>query len=314
MAMIYAWKYPDSLYRSAMIAVNPPGHFSWEPDIVDQQLEYDAELCAKDPECSARTTDLAETMRNVAHNMPSRWLFLPIDPGKVKITTHFGLFHRGMAARVYDAYLAAEGGDPSGLALISLMYNFMLPSAITWGDWASKGVTDYDPARDYLAEMNPPDSILGAPTSILGGIVANYGGWPTQNIPAEFLKVQPSDVETLLVSGSIDYSTPQQFARDELLPSLKNGKQVILSEFGHTGDVWGLQPTATVRLLVSFYDSGVADESLYNYQPMDFNVGLGFPEIAKIGLAVVVLVIAGLAVFVWYIVRRVRRRSAAQAA
>jgi hypothetical protein len=89
-------------------------------------LEYDAELCAKDPECSARTTDLAETMRNVAHNMPSRWLFLPIDPGKVKITTHFGLFHRGMAARVYDAYLAAEGGDPSGLALISLMYNFML--------------------------------------------------------------------------------------------------------------------------------------------------------------------------------------------
>lgn len=314
MAMIYAWKYPDSLYRSAMIAVNPPGHFSWEPDVVDQQLEYDAELCAKDPECSARTTDLAETMRNVAHNMPSRWLFLPIDPGKVKITTHFGLFHRGMAARVYDAYLAAEGGDPSGLALISLMYNFMLPSAIIWGDWASKGVTDYDPARDYLAEMNPPDSILGAPTSILGGIVANYGGWPTQNIPAEFLKVQPSDVETLLVSGSIDYSTPQQFARDELLPSLKNGKQVILSEFGHTGDVWGLQPTATVRLLVSFYDSGVADESLYTYQPMDFNVGLGFPEIAKIGLAVVVLVIAGLAVFVWYIVRRVRRRSAAQAA
>jgi hypothetical protein len=53
--MIYAWKYPDSLYRSAMIAVNPPGHFSWEPDVVDQQLEYDAELCAKDPECSART-------------------------------------------------------------------------------------------------------------------------------------------------------------------------------------------------------------------------------------------------------------------
>ena len=32
-AMIYAWMYPDSLYRSAMIAVNPPGHFVWEPEV-----------------------------------------------------------------------------------------------------------------------------------------------------------------------------------------------------------------------------------------------------------------------------------------
>jgi hypothetical protein len=216
-----------------------------------------------------------------------------------------------MAATAYDAFIAAEAGDPSGLALMSLMYNFLMPSALTWGDFASKGVIDYDPARDYMTEMLPPDSILGAPATLLGGIVANYGGWPTKDIPAEFRQVQPSDVETLLVNGNIDYSTPQE-SIDELLPHLNNGQLVILKEFGHTGDVWGMQPKATIHLLSSFYDTGVADDSLYTYQPMNFQVRLGFPEIAKIGLAFVVMVIAGVAVLVWLIVRRVRRRGVRQ--
>jgi len=191
------------------------------------------------------------------------------------------------------------------------MYNFLMPSALIWGDWASKGLTDYDPARDYMTEMFPPDSILGAPTSLFGGIIANYGSWPTKDIPAEFRQVQSSDVETLLVNGNIDYSTPQE-SIGELLPHLSKGQLVILKEFGHTGDVWDLQPKATIHLLSSFYDTGVADDSLYTYQPMNFHVRLGFPEIAKIGLAVFVLVIAGLVMLVWLIVRRVRGRRLAR--
>jgi hypothetical protein len=229
--------------------------------------------------------------------------------------THFFLWNRGQAASAYDIYLAAERGDPSGLALMSLMYDFMIPTFMTWGELAVKGVTaDYDPARDYLTEMNPADSILGAPMSEFIWSGAQAMDWPLTPIPAELRQVQPSDVETLLVSGNIDATTPAQWAADELLPSLNNGEQVILSEFGHTDDVWGLQPEATVHLLTTFYDTGVADDSLFTYQPMDFNVGLGFPTMAKIALAIVVLVIVGLVVLVRYIVRRVRRRRAAQAA
>ena len=77
-AMMYAWEHPDSLYRSAMISVNPPGRLAWEPDVLDWQITYDADLCARDPECSARTDDLAKTVRNVAHDMPRRWLFYPL--------------------------------------------------------------------------------------------------------------------------------------------------------------------------------------------------------------------------------------------
>jgi pimeloyl-ACP methyl ester carboxylesterase len=313
-AMIYSWMYPDSLNRSAMIAVNPPGHFVWEPDIVDAQITYDAELCAEDSECSARTEDLAETVRNVSHNIPERWLLIPIDPGKVRFITPFMLFHRGTAAIVFDAYLAAEGGDPSGLALMSLAYDFMVPSLTTWGDFLAKGSIDYDPGRDWITDMNPPNSILGSPTSLMiGGAAQLSDGWPVAPMPDEFHEVQPTDVETLLVSGSIDYSTPSQFATEELLPALSNGEQVILSEFGHFGDVWGFQSEATRHLLATFYDTGEVDDSLFTYQPMDFHVGLGFPAIAKIALSVVVLVIVGLVLLVRFVVRRLRRRKAAQA-
>ena len=313
-AMIYSWMYPDSLHRSAMVAVNPPGHFVWEPDAIDAQIAYDAELCAEDSECSARTDDLAETVRNVSHNVPERWLLIPIDPGKVRLVTHFMLFHRGTAATIFDAYLAAEVGDPSGLALMSLAHDFMIPSLITWGDWAAKGSIDYDPARDWITEMNPPNSILGSPTSLMVGTAAQLnGGWPVAPMPDEFREVQPAEVETLLVSGSIDYSTPKQFAAEELLPALSNGEQVILSEFGHTGDVFGFQREATRHLLVTFYDTGEVDDSLFTYQPMNFDVGLmSFPFLAKVLVAVIILIPILLAVLVWSIVRGVRRRNASK--
>ncbi len=318
-AIIYAWKYPDSLFRSAMISVNPPGRLAWEPDVLDWQITYDADLCARDPECSARTGDLAETVRNVAHNMPRRWLFLPIDPGRVRFFTHFFLWYReGLTGRdasmVYDAYLAAEEGDPSGLAMMSLMYDLINPATMmTWGQACAVVMsTDFDPARDYFTEMNPPGSILGAPQSEFIWSPLYFADWPATLIPAEYRQVQPSDVETLLVSGSVDGTTPARYATEELLPSLSNGKQVILSEFGHTGDVWGLQPEATVHLLTTFYDTGVVDDSLFTYQPVDFHVGLGFSEMAKLLVAIVVLIPLGLVALVWFIVRRVRRRRASQ--
>jgi hypothetical protein len=298
-----------------MYAVNPPGHFVWEPEVLDEMIAHDAGLCAQDPECSARTDDLAESMRNVAHNMPRRWLFIPIDPGKARIVTHFLLFHRRSAATAYDLYLAAEEGDPSGLALMSVMYNFMWPPMNVWGEWANKGGPDYDPSRDWVTDMDPPGSVLGAPLSLgVGGPMQLGGRWPATPLPDEFYEVAPSDVETLLISGNMDFSTPPQAATEELLPVLSNGEQVILSEFGHTGDVWRLQPEATVHLVTTFYDTGEVDDSLFTYQPMDFHVERGFPEQAKQYLAIAVAVPIVLVALVWFVVRWVRRRRARQTA
>lgn len=306
---IYMWMHPESLHRVAQFSINTPGDLVWEPDYVDRLIEIDAELCAEDSNCSARTDNLAQTVRNVTDNIPNRWLGIPIDPGIVRSTVFLFLFNRDSAAQVYDYLLAAEDGDSSGLALVSLVGEMIFPTANTWGFAASVAASaDFDPARDYCTELNPPDSIMGAGMSEFYWCSLQYGEWPTAPIPEEYRQVRPSDVETLLISGDMDFSTPIWPATNELLPALSNAEQVVLSGFGHTNDVWGLQPEATIHLLTTFYDTGEVDDSHYTDQPMDFDVGLmSFPLIAKVLVAVIVLV---LLLLVWFIVRRVRLRRA----
>jgi pimeloyl-ACP methyl ester carboxylesterase len=305
-AQIYAYLHPQVVFRSAMIGVNPPGHFVWEAATIDRQIEQYSQLCAKDAGCSQRTATLSATMHKVAHNMPSRWLFLSIDPGKVKIISHVMMYHRNTAAMIFDTYLAAEKGDPSGLALMSLAYDLIIPKVFIWGDLATKGGNiDYDPARDYN-DLRAPDSILGSPMSLLIWEPASKG-WPIYPVADEFRQVHPSDVETLLINGSVDFSTPLEFGRDELLPSLKNGKLVKLSEMGHVNDFWAVNPSAADRLLTSFYATGQADDSGFSYLPMDFKVTLGFPALAKILLGTGVLLVLVVALGLGRMVRRWRK-------
>jgi pimeloyl-ACP methyl ester carboxylesterase len=289
-AQIYAWQHPERIHRSAQIGVNPPGRFIWEPGMIDKQLAYDARLWAQDPLRNARSPDLAETVRRVSHQMPGRWLILPIDPGKVKAVAFVMLFNRNTAAMVYDAFVAAGQGDPSGLALMSLVYDIAVPSLFTWGDFLSKGLSaDYDDGRNYAAELNPPGSIMGSPLSYI--FWGSGLSWPAKKVPVAYRQAQPCDVETLLVSGSNDFSTPAEYAAQELLPTLSRGYQVVLAEMGHVGDLWGMQPEATHHLLANFYDAGRVDDSRFHYQPMDFKVRWGFPKLAKIAAGTVVLII-----------------------
>lgn len=294
LAQIYAALHPESLNRSAMIGVNPPGRFVWEPAMVNAQIEQYSRLWSRDEAARARSSNLAATMRNVSHNMPRRWLFIPIDAGKVNTTAFMLLYHRNTSALVFDAYVAAEHGDPSGLALMSLAYDLLVPKALIWGDLFIKGGSaDLDVIRDYAADLLAPDSIIGLPLSYLIWGSLSQAWEDGELLPAELRQIQPTDVPTLLLSGSVDFSTPAEYARDELLPSLKNGGQIIISEAGHVGDVWRVQPEATLRALTTFYATGVADDSLFTYSPMDFNVRLGFPLLAKILLGTGVMVVLG---------------------
>jgi hypothetical protein len=299
-----------------MNGVNPPGHFIWRADAIDEQLEYYANLCARDPSCSTRTDNLAETMRDVARNMPERWLFMPIHPGNAKVGSFFSLFHTSTkplsAPWIFDAWLSAAEGDASGLAMISFLSDMVFPSAFVWGETSAVGVSaDLPDALKYLAEANFDNSIIGAPGSTW--MWSGMSTWPATMLPEEFRHVQPSDVETLLVSGTVDVSTPARFGRDELLPSLSNGQQVILSEFGHSDDIWEIQPEATARLVNSFFSTGVADVSQFSLQPVGFDVGwIALPEMLKIILGAAVGVLLGLVALVWFVVRRTRQRRKIQ--
>ena len=292
LAMLYAWRYPEQVNRSAMFAINPPGHmFYYDPEVIDQQLADYAALCASDPQCSTRTDDLAETMRRVSQNMPKRWLGLPIDHGMIRAASFESLAETQSAAKVFDVWLAADNGDYSGMVLLSLIGPMMFADATVWGDNIAKASgADFVATQALRAEMNLSDSILGSPRSELAQAAA---GWPINTIPEAYQVVQSSDVETLLVSGSIDLWTPLRFAEEEFLPSLTHGYHVVVSDNGH-GEMLSRQPEACARLLTHFFATGKVDDSLFVYQPWVYEVGLGFPALAKIVVAAILVVITTL--------------------
>jgi hypothetical protein len=164
--------------------------------------------------------------------------------------------------------------------------------------------------EDYYASGGDPGSILGHAASdwvMLGGRLAD--AWPAGEADEPYRQVRPSDVETLLIGGRLDFSTPPRFASEELLPFLRNGQQVVLSDFGHTIDFWTTQPAAGTRLITHFYDTGQVDDSRYIHQAVDFT-----PETRQTALAkIVVGAMAGLVLLtvpsLMWMARRVRRRG-----
>jgi hypothetical protein len=126
-------------------------------------------------------------------------------------------------------------------------------------------------------------------------------------MPEQYRQVSPTDVQTLLVSGTVDFSTPAEFATQELLPSLRNGKQVLLAEQGHVGDFWGFQPEAAERMLTSFFTTGETDDSLYTYLPIDFKPVMRFPMLAKVLMGTGILLLVAIVWAVMRISRRIRR-------
>ncbi|MFC4070469.1 hypothetical protein [Actinoplanes subglobosus] len=310
-AMIYSWRYPASLERSAMISVNPPGHFVWDPRITDRQLGRYAELCRADAGCSGRTADLTDAMRKVAADVPDRWGPLRIKDGNVRVAGMYGMFRNGPGAAplnaptLIDAYLS---GDPAALWALSVLGDLVLPTSFVWGEFASFGMIDAPAAARYYADGGDPGSILGneATDLLWGGPGGFFTSWPDSPDNAEYRALRPSDVETLLIGGSVDFSTPAELATRELLPMLSRGRQVVLPELGHTGDFWEHQPPA---LLVTFFDSGRVVEDGITSRAVDFRpavtmsvIGRGlFGVVAGTALLTVVLLAA--------MMFRVRRRG-----
>lgn len=306
LAYLYAVRYPESLHRVVLIGASPPGRLVWDPEKVDAKLRRYAELWAQDPEAHARTPDLAAAIQQVNRNMPGRWLFLPIYPGSVQTAAFALLAERDGAARVFDAYVAAFNGDASGLWLMSFSAPYIFPEIVNWGDSASKAVSaDYEPGRDYAREQVPPHAILGAPLGRFMWGPAHR--WPMERIPEKYRRVRPTDTEILILSGSLDPTTPAENAAQDLLPYLPNARQIVVSEMGHLNDIWRLQPHATAELIRSFFEAGQADDSLFEYEPMDFRVEWGFPLLAKLILAGGFLGTVVLVFLLWVFVRFLRR-------
>lgn len=303
-----------------MIGVNPPGNFLWKAAVTDQQIHRYAALCAKDTSCSSRTGDLAATVRKTAADIPDHWLVLPIKKGNVRVASFFGLMETTSgraplnAPMTLGSWLSADEGDASGFWFESLLASLFYPKAFVWGEYAAVARADAAAAKAYYSSGRAErSSILGKGqpgTDFLwsGGRLVN--SWPATAGENEYSRVRRSDVETLLIGGALDFTTPPQIATKELLPYLPNGHQVVLPGFGHTDSFWADQPQAGTRLINTYLDSGRVDTSLYKPQKVDFTPEVSDASLGK-GFAGTM---AGLALLtalslLWWMPRRVHKRG-----
>jgi pimeloyl-ACP methyl ester carboxylesterase len=287
-ALIYAWRHPQRIHRSVMVGVNPPGHYLWDRQTTDEQVARYAALCAQDESCRSRTDDLAASMRRTAARMPDRWLFLPIQASAVRVFSFYGLMETTSemaplnGPTAIDSWLSVAEGDASGFWLQSLVAK-LAPLPFVWGQYASAARPDARAAADYFASgKEQGGSGLGyAGTAFAWGGGRLADAWPAAPDENAYSRMRTSKVPTLLIGGALDFSTPPQNARQELLPYLPNGRQVVLSGYGHSASFWNDQPEAGTHLVNTFLDTGRVDESRYEAQKVDFTPDVTLPTLAK---------------------------------
>jgi hypothetical protein len=297
-----------------MIGVNPPGHFLWDPTTTDQQLQHYSQLCAADASCRGRTGDLAASMKQTASQLPDRWLFLPIKKGNVEVASFFGLFDSIAGAPLsgpstVDSWLSAADGDPSGFWFLSLASGLIFPTSFVWGEFAATGMADATVATEDFSRPQPDSILDNAGTRFVWGGGELADAWPAPPGDAQYDRVRTSQVDTLLIGGTVDFTTPPRIATRELLPHLPNGHQVVLSDLGHVPDFWAYQPEAGSRLVNTFLNSGRVDDSLYKHANVDFTPKVTDTALAK-GIAGTMIGLALLAVLsLLWMARRVHKRG-----
>ena len=309
-AMIYAWRYPHSIHRSVMIAVNPPGNYLWKAKTTGEQIHRYAAVCAQAQDCRSRTPDLATSIHSAYAKIPSRFWFLPIKKGNVRIGAFFGLMNATdggggpiAAPKTIDTLLSIDKGSGAGGAwLLSVFSGMVFPRAQVWGDVASVARTDAAYGRRLFASGADRGSVIGSPGTDFvwaGGQLIN--AWPANPDEKEYNSVRNSNVRTLLINGQLDFATPPQNATRELLPHLPNGHQVVLPKLGHADDFWAYEPDASTRLIDTYLDSGRVDTSRYTINQLDFTPSTTQERIAEIAVTVF-LGFAGLVVLslLWF--------------
>jgi len=280
-ALLYGYCYPNAINRSVMVGVNPPGHFVWWPQKTEQIIsEYDSILQSKGEISDGLTIN--KSIELSFSNIPKRWTLFKLDAEKIKATSFVLMYRKQSAVMVFDAYKrAATKGDYSGLYLMQLAYDYLVPGMFTWGDLFNKGASaDLNRNINYKELLKPEKTKIGAPLSLL-----IWGGgekWPDITIEEEYKKAQYSLTETLMIGGNLDISTPPEYAAGELLPIMPNAKQIILKDMAHVDDLMYLQRDAFNSLISTYYDTGKVDSTLFSDDTVEFKTPVSFNGIAKV--------------------------------
>jgi hypothetical protein len=251
-----------------------------KPSSIDKKLNRLNGLWKQNPECLRRSGDIVLTIKNVLKTLPKDWNGIRVDPDKVKLMTFFGFYTQTQTAQVFDAFVAAENGDYSGLAFMSYYWNNVV-DMFNWGDMFSKTYcTETDEVHDFETELNQENSIIGSPLSLLAWGLREHIDWPVKSLPQEHIEPRQTEVEALLVYGSKESA---ENPKEEYLPLFTNGHIVIHENMGHM-DVGALQPEAGRHMEKMFFLKGIVDASKFQKmesKQINFVPEQSFQDIAK---------------------------------
>jgi pimeloyl-ACP methyl ester carboxylesterase len=278
---LFGLRFPQSVNRAVLTGVNPPGHCYFDPATNDSLLSIWGELWKKDPVCLTKSRNILETIRNVMNNLPESWMGLPLIADQIRIGMFTSFYSIKSTAQVFDAFIAAEKGDYSGIAYLSYSFEMIKQAPMNWGEAAAKAWSvDFDFNRDYFNDSMPEGCLLGSPVSKFQWSILTPETWPMKMVAKEYRELRRSDMETLLISGELDISTPASNGK-KLLRYLPNGHHTVLKNMGHLGDILGLQPNAYQHLVQHFLLTGQVDDSMFEYQPINFEPKETFQDMAK---------------------------------
>jgi len=264
--MVYCLRYPQSIHRAIMAEAAFPYDIAFgKPAEFDARLNHINELWKKNTDAVKRSPDIVQTMRNVLAKLPKEYNGMPIDQSKVKLMTSFGITNqRSYANMVFDAYISAEKGDFSSIAAMCLMYEMFMGLIQYPGDLMAKTYSSVtDPDRDFVSELNDPDSLIGSPLSMIAWVGFQYSHWPVISLVKEHPPTQKSSVETLIFYGS--KQTGESF-RNRYEANFTHAHWVILDDLGHT-DIWTITAEGTQHLMRTFLNEGIVDTSKFGRIP-----------------------------------------------
>lgn len=264
LAQYYARRHPGSIARSAMFAVNPPGHFVFSAHVNDQVLDRLTILCAADSFCASRTSDLGATLR-AALKAGERSGNPAIDDARTQLALFQTLYGRASTAMFIAAAIEAEKGNLEPLAQGAKLVDGGLKNVI-YGDLFSKGSLDLYHYPALLPSFAATDRSMGSPFDIFYMTASKY--WPVAPVPAGYDRAAYDPTPTLLVNGDIDLSTPLLFVQAELMPYLPNGKLVVFKDYGHSD--FGRQRHGLDVMVTRFYADGTVDTSAIKDDPYRF--------------------------------------------
>jgi len=202
--------------------------------------------------------------------MPSRWYFLPIQPGNVLIGRSWGSMRRRRWMRplsgpnTLDSWISATHGDPSGFWLLSLLAGISLPQSFVWGEFASIGWPTRGPSSATTAPARTGARSSEIPCGVLVGRrwpCARLAGQPGRGPVHQRAELERPDA-VLSAARSTSRPRPRTPTKEPAAAHLATGTRSSCP--GSARDDFSPTSRAPARsVLTTFYATGRVDTSRY---------------------------------------------------